>query len=144
MTGKVLGQVSQWWILGVLICLAIAAIVAATVLLRNSSTEITSFQTCRDAGGAILESYPERCMIDGKSFTNEEQSVNVYVGDYIGLEEQAALDKAASEKKPARVVERDGDSLAVTMDLIPGRLNFSVKDGKVNSVQVEGVAEDGR
>lgn len=138
MAVKRYNQVSEWWILAALLCLAVAVMVAAAVLLLKPSEEINSFQACKDRGGAILESYPERCMLGGRSFTNENQSVNTDTSGYMGLEEQAALQKAAAGKQPARVVERDGESLPVTMDFVPGRLNFSVRDGKVDRVRVEG------
>ena len=125
------------WAAAVIIC--IVAVIAVVVLMREKSDkDINSFQTCRDAGGAILESYPEQCMLNGKSFTNETQSVDSPADAYIGLTEQTALDKAQAENKPARIVERDGEPLAVTMDFMPGRLNLSVRDGKVYRVQVEG------
>ena len=125
------------WAAAVIIC--IVAVIAVVVLMREKSDkDINSFQTCKDAGGAILESYPEQCMLNGKSFTNETQSVDGSAGAYIGLTEQTALDKAQAENKPARIVERDGEPLAVTMDFMPGRLNLSVNDGKVDKVQVEG------
>ena len=125
------------WAAAVIIC--IVAVIAVVVLMREKSDkDINSFQTCKDAGGAILESYPEQCMLNGKSFTNETQSVDGSAGAYIGLTEQTALDKAQAENKPARIVERDGEPLAVTMDFMPGRLNLSVRDGKVYKVQVEG------
>ena len=125
------------WAAAVIIC--IVAVIAVVVLMREKSDkDINSFQTCKDAGGAILESYPEQCMLNGKSFTNETQSVDSPANAYIGLTEQTALDKAQAENKPARIVERDGEPLAVTMDFMPGRLNLSVRDGKVYKVQVEG------
>ena len=125
------------WAAAVIIC--IVAVIAVVVLMREKSDkDINSFQTCKDAGGAILESYPEQCMLNGKSFTNETQSVDSPADAYIGLTEQTALDKAQAENKPARIVERDGEPLAVTMDFMPGRLNLSVRDGKVYKVQVEG------
>jgi hypothetical protein len=117
-------------------CCLIVAVAAAILLMPRK--EINDFKSCKDAGGAILESYPERCMIDKKSFTNKEQSVAGDVSGYIGLLEQAALNRAVAEGQSARVIERDGESLAVTMDFIPGRLNFIVKEGKVDRVQVEG------
>ena len=36
-----------------------------------------------------------------------------------------------------RVVEEDGEGLAVTMDYRPGRINATVEDGIVVSVEVE-------
>lgn len=129
-------QVSPLWIVGIL--LVVAALLTWLVLWKPSGSNITNFQTCKDAGGAILESYPEQCTLGGKTFTNSTQSIDSNANEYVGLAEQAALDKAARERKTARVVERDGESLAITMDYSPGRLNLTVKDGKVSKVQVEG------
>lgn len=123
------------WLVVVLCGVAIVA--AIIILLWKPGRDITNFQECKAAGGAIMESYPEQCALDGKTFTNDTQ-VAGDTSDYIGLTEQAALDKAAAANKAARVVERDGKSLPVTMDFYAGRLNFSVKDGKVSKVQVEG------
>ena len=125
------------WTIATLVCV-VAVIVVVVLMQEKSDKDVNNFQTCKDAGGAILESYPEQCMLNGKSFTNETQSVDGSAGAYIGLTEQTALDKAQAENKPARIVERDGEPLAVTMDFMPGRLNLSVNDGKVDKVQVEG------
>ena len=110
-------------------------------LLTQNSLKVYDFQTCKNAGGALLESYPEKCMLNGKSFVNESQASKE--NDYIGLSEQAAMDKAKNAGLPHRVVERDGKSLPVTMDYVPGRLNLSVRNGFVYHVEVEG-AETGR
>lgn len=32
---------------------------------------ITSFQGCKDAGNPIMESYPEQCQVDGKTFIRD-------------------------------------------------------------------------
>lgn len=131
-------QMSLYWILGGVIAVAV---VAGILVWQQPwvTRNIDSFQACKNAGGALLESYPERCMLDGKSFTNDAQVPKSSSGDpYVGLAEQAALDKAKSDNKTARTVERDGESLPVTMDYAPGRLNLHVKDGKVYKVQVEG------
>ena len=58
---------------------------------------------------------------------------------YIGLPETDAMAQAAESNTPARVIERDGESLPATMDLRPGRLNFTVEDGRVSDVYVEAV-----
>lgn len=129
---------SLYWIIATVAVVA-AAIVGILLWKPWATRTVDNFQTCKDAGGALLESYPEQCMLDGKSFTNSAQVPKSSNGDeYVGLAEQAALDKAKSASKAARVVERDGESLAVTMDYAPGRLNLYVKDGKVYKVQVEG------
>ncbi len=62
----------------------------------------------------------------------EEQS-------YIGLTEEQAEAKAKENNVPLRVVERDGKPLPMTMDLVNGRVNVTIKDGKVVSAQIENV-----
>lgn len=123
----------------VVICVVVVIVAAAILaLVWKPGRNINSFQACKDAGGAILESYPEQCVIDGKSFTNSEQSVGDKAAGYVGLTEQAALDKATAENKQARVVERDGESLPVDTSFQPGRLNLHVKNNTVYRVQIEG------
>ncbi len=112
-------------------------VVGIMVLLQTqNSKNVYDFQSCQDAGGAILESYPEQCLLDGKTYVNESQATK---SEYVGLTEQAAMDKAKAANVPHRVVERDNESLAVTMDYVVGRLNFHVRNGYVVSVDVEGV-----
>ena len=132
--------------------LAIALLIAGVVVVvvfamnRQAASDINSFQTCKDAGGAILESYPEQCSKNGKTFTNPEQSLNPSddqaiendAQDYVGLTEEHALSKASAANKAARVVQRDDEEMMITMDFSPGRLNLYVEDGKVVRVQVEG------
>lgn len=54
--------------------------------------------------------------------------------DYLGLSEDEAGERADSEGRPWRVVERDGESLPITMDLVEDRLNFVVEGGNVTAV----------
>lgn len=37
----------------------------------KKETKITNYQECVDAGGSIMESYPERCSKNGETFTRE-------------------------------------------------------------------------
>ena len=126
------------WLWVIVALCAAALVAAAAALLWNPGKDITSFQACKDAGGAIMESYPEQCTINGKSFTNDTQLLDYDTSGYIGLTEKVALDKAAAANKAARVVERDGKSLPVDASFSLGRLNFHVKDSKVVMVDVEG------
>ena len=98
--------------------------------------EVTNYQSCKDAGGRIAESYPEQCFIDDKSFVNPDH-VASDEDEYIGLTEEEAMNKAGQENRPARVVERDGDMIPITMDLVHGRLNFSIENGSVYKVHTE-------
>ena len=107
----------------------------------DKKSDVNSFQSCKDAGGSIAESYPEQCFIDGKSFTNSDQTLTEPQA-YVGLTEDEAIDKAKQQGRAARVVERDSEPLPVTMDLQDGRLNLTVVDGKVIYVDEERLEAD--
>lgn len=129
-------RLSSWlWLVAALTIIGLA--ITFLLVVRQPSKDITDFQSCKNAGGAIMESYPEQCAMNGKTFINDKQSLNDDVSEYVGLTEQAALDKAVSTGKAARVVERDGESLPVDASFQPGRLNFHVRDDKVITVVVE-------
>jgi hypothetical protein len=139
-------QRSTVW-LWVLVALCVLALIGMTIMMllwRPGKQTVTNFQECKDAGGAIMESYPEQCMVDGKSFTNSVQAQPkpqpdpTRNGRYVGLSERTALDKAEAAGKNARIVERDGVYLPVDASFQPGRLNFHVKNGKVYLVHIEG------
>lgn len=123
------------------LCIAVAmlAFVVGALLLKPAKT-VANFEQCKAEGGAILESYPEQCKMGDTMFTNDKQSV---VDDtYVGLSEKQALAKADEEKTAARVVERDGEALPVTMDFSFGRHNLYIKNGQVYKVVIEGQASD--
>ena len=125
------------WGMAALASLILLVVGLIVFLQTQNSPKVYDFQTCKNAGGAILESYPEKCLLGGKSFVNESSASKE--NDYIGLSEQAAMDKAKNAGLPHRVVERDSQWLAVTMDYVIGRLNFHVRDGRVYRVEIEGV-----
>lgn len=129
----------QWIVLGLV---AVAAVIAVSVaiVVRQPSAEVHNFEQCKAAGGVILETYPEQCMMGKKTFTNESQRIND--NDYIGMAEDDALAKARKENVPARVVERDGEGLPITMDFVVGRHNLYIKGGEVIKVDIEGQASD--
>jgi hypothetical protein len=139
---KKIGQSWQKWVIAVLLIITFFLIIGIVVLLLRPVTVVTNFEQCRTAGGALLETYPEQCMINGVSFTNSAQSVSIDTSGYIGMIEEAAMAKAEAAHTPARVVERDGEGLPATMDFVFGRHNLYVKDGKVYKVDVEGYASD--
>ena len=119
----------------ILLVIALLGILAGIII---SKKDATNFKECANAGGTVMESYPERCTINGKTFTNESQSVETTGEAYVGLSEEAALNKAANAGRAARVVKRDNQELPITMDFSPGRLNLYVQDNRVYMVQVEG------
>lgn len=123
-------------LLGVII-IVVGGVIA--IMVYRSQTEASNFQECRDNGGTVTG---EQCDINGNTFVNDgEQPVDNEEDDatseYVGLTEEEALQRARDNDKVARVVERDGESLTVTMDLRSGRLNFTVEDGVVVSVEEE-------
>lgn len=124
------------------VILALLIVVIMGVLFINPwKKPITDFEQCKAVGGAILESYPEQCLYDGSTYINESQQVGTG-SEYIGLSEGSALDKAKQSNIAARVVEREGEGLSVTMDFVFGRHNFYIKDNAVYKVEVEGQASD--
>ena len=52
----------------------------------------------------------------------------------VGLSEDEAEEAAAEEGWTVRVVTRDGEDLAATMDFRPNRVNVEVTDGEVTDV----------
>lgn len=58
--------------------------------------------------------------------------------ELIGLTEEEAVGVAADNDISFRVVERDGESLPVTMDYRPGRINAVVEGDAVIEYSVEG------
>lgn len=131
----------QWLIIAVCAVVIMVAVVAVTWM-KRSTDEVTNFEQCRDASGTVMESYPEQCLYDGKTYVNEARQPESG-NEYIGLSEEDALERARESSTPARTVERDGESLPVTMDFVFGRHNFMVRDGEVYQVDIEGQATDG-
>lgn len=137
----------RWAVIVLGVAVVILTIGVAVLALRPP-TVVSTFDQCRKAGGALLESYPEQCSLAGATFVNpaSQHAGGVMSPEeqvYVGLSEDEALAKAKQAQVPARVVERDGSSLPVTMDFVFGRHNFHVKDGKVMRVDIEGQGSDG-
>jgi len=55
--------------------------------------------------------------------------------DFIGLTPEQGEALAKRRGLPWRVTSRDGESLPVTMDYLPERVNFEVVDGAIVSVR---------
>lgn len=68
-----LGKLEVGFIAAVGICLVLAAGYAWLVGNKKTSS-IDSFETCVAAGNPVMESYPEQCSADGKTFTNPRQT----------------------------------------------------------------------
>jgi len=136
-TRKQKSSARTWYTVAIFVAGVIIVCVSVALLFKKPAA-IANFVECEKAGGTILTTYPEQCTIGGETFTN---TAGQHSGDnqvYVGLAESAALEKASAASTPARVVERDGEQLPVTMDYVLGRLNFSVKEGVVYKVTIEG------
>ena len=57
--------------------------------------------------------------------------------EYLGLSVAEAQAKARENGVDFRIAEEDGKANALTADLRPGRVNATVKNGKVTSVDIE-------
>ena len=57
-------------------------LIASLIPLLNTPNEnvISSFQECVDAGNPVLESYPRKCVADGKTFIEEIEN-KIYCSD---------------------------------------------------------------
>jgi hypothetical protein len=73
---------------GLLVVVILAAIggVGWYIYNRNSSNSantstgsITNFQECKDAGNPVQESYPEKCTVNGQTYTNTNQTINAAI-----------------------------------------------------------------
>ncbi len=69
----ILPKRTHWWVLVVGLLLIALAIGGWFFWNQQNLKSIGTFAECRDAGGAILESYPEQCAINGKTFPNPDQ-----------------------------------------------------------------------
>lgn len=141
---KKANESKQWAIIMILGAVVFVLATWITVLLLRPVKVVANFEQCKEAGGALMESYPEQCMINRVSFTNPDQSLDFDADKYVGMTEDDAMAEAKASNTPARVVERDGEGLPTTMDFIFGRHNFYIKDGKIYKVEVEGQAVDGQ
>lgn len=144
MTQQARRSKTAWHWTIVAICVAVGLMVVALVVINIApGKNVTSYQECKDAGGDIAESNPEQCTINGKNYVKGSSDggskTDTGASDtYVGLTEKDALARAKNENKPARVVNRNGEDLPVTMDFVEGRLNLTVNNGKVEKVDVEG------
>ncbi len=59
--------------------------------------------------------------------------------DYIGLTIEQAQSLAETNGVSFRVVAQDDEFFPVTMDYRPGRINATVRDGLIISVDIEGM-----
>jgi len=127
------------WVIITLCALAVIAVGILVYLTITPGKSASNYTECTNAGGMVAESFPEQCTINGKTFVNDKPASgsSTNTEGYVGLSEQAALDKAQSENKPARVVKRNGEDLPVDMSYVQGRLNLTINNGVVEKVTVE-------
>lgn len=134
--------VSVKWAVVTLLVVVLVIAASFVMLMMRPEKEVNNFEECVDAGGARMESYPEQCLYEGKTYVNQAQKPVEGENDYVGMTEEDALAKAEKFNTPARVVERDDEVLPVTMDFMYGRHNLYVRDGQVYKDEIEGEAGD--
>lgn len=137
---------AKWAVVTLCIAAVLVGVSVAALSFRPEKKAVTNFDECIAAGGARMESYPEQCLYEGRTYMDGNQQAPAEpIGsgeNYVGMTEDDALTLAEKSKTPARVVERDGESLPVTMDFIYGRHNLYIRDGAVYKVEIEGEATD--
>ena len=86
----------------------------------------------------IINTDPDSELIDRETEMEAQRAeAEQYAWEYIGLSVEEAEAFALEHNMSFRVVEEDGEGLAVTMDYRPGRINATVEDNIVVSVDVE-------
>lgn len=68
-------------VLLVVVVLGLIGGVGYYVYQRQNKSMITTFEECKAAGNPIMESYPEQCSVDGKTYTNPNQQLDKAVTD---------------------------------------------------------------
>ncbi len=133
----------KWAVLTLCFVLVVIMLSVVAASFQKDDT-INSFADCKAAGGMILEKYPEECRINDLAFINEDQKPlePASADEYVGLQEDEALEKAKQANIPARVVQRDDEPLPVTLDFVFGRYNFYIENEEVSRVEIEGQAKD--
>lgn len=70
-----LGKIEVFFIIFILLAAVIAGVFAWKTGQAKQS-DINSFAECVAAGNPVMQSYPEQCSANGKTFANESQSIN--------------------------------------------------------------------
>lgn len=55
----------------------------------------------------------------------------------LGMFKKEGMHLAETHKVPVRVEQEDGNSFSSTMEIIPGRINLQVNNGKITAIRVE-------
>ena len=84
----------------------------------------------------VSESDAEMYLNEQEQQMQEQRKKSEWL-DFIGLIEEAAQSLAAENNVSFRVVERDGESLPVTMDYRPGRINATIENWIISSFSIE-------
>jgi hypothetical protein len=105
----------------------IAALILTIVILAGTLIAVGSSKNRSSEGGQHTETSPQQLI----------RSANEYLGQYVGLKEADALEKAQKDNLTARVVSRTpGEPLAVRSDFQSERLNFEIVDNRVVNVEL--------
>lgn len=131
--------------------------ITVAILSGQAPRVVTNFDQCAELfEGNVVETktwtrVERACDINGERFYQRDMnsttspqknqdnpsSKNNSGKSFVGLTEEEATTKANEDNTPIRVVERDGEPLPATMDLVDGRVNLYVKNGVVYKAIVE-------
>lgn len=124
-------------------------VIAGLLIFFNSSEEGVDTQTGQNTDQMPVE--PDNGIGDGaepledpRGEISQEASAQIEVAEsleFLGLTEAEAEALAEENGLIFRVVERDGEPLAMTMDFRPGRINASIMGGEVVSYYIEGAGD---
>lgn len=111
-----------------LVVVAVAALVGVVVLAGGDGED--DQVVAEDPGGSGTTSTVAATTSTTDADTGQEGPGD----DFVGMSELQVRERTPL----VRVVERDGEPLPATMDLQPGRVNLTVRDGEVVAATVEG------
>ena len=57
------------------------------------------------------------------------------IAEYVGLTEKQARALAKKQNRRTAVISRDGEPQAITADMVPGRVYFTIDDGIITDAE---------
>jgi hypothetical protein len=67
----------RYLVMAIIVLGAVGAVIMFSLCRKNGETHaVRSFEECVAAGNPVMESYPERCIADGVSYSNPNQVVS--------------------------------------------------------------------
>ena len=95
---------------------------------QETKTQITNFEECKKAGGQIMESYPEQCSLEGKTFTREltEEEKNAQIKPLFADENHdvVVIDECDLAVRFAKNITVDGQNYTRKIDYSKEKLSL--------------------